>query len=115
LQGLSWLSTPSNKKIERTLSIPRRLVRRPDATLENEMTKKIVVTQYISLDGVIEDPAGMENSGLGNWTGPFSRGPEGDRFKLEELLAADCLIFGRATYEAFAAALATYEGRERHG
>ena len=72
--------------------------------MDNEMTKKIVVTEYISLDGVIEDPVGMENSGLGNWTGPFSRGPEGDRFKLEELLAADCLIFGRATYEAFAAA-----------
>jgi dihydrofolate reductase len=68
------------------------------------MTRKIVVTEYISLDGVIEDPVGMENSGLGNWTGPYSRGPEGDRFKLEELLAADCLIFGRATYEAFAAA-----------
>ena len=66
------------------------------------MGKKIVVTEYISLDGVIEDPAGMENSGLGNWTGPFSRGPEGDRFKLEELLTADCLIFGRATYDAFA-------------
>ena len=68
------------------------------------MTKKIVVTEYISLDGVIEDPVGMENSGLGNWTGPFSRGPGGDRFKLDELLAADCLIFGRATYDAFAAA-----------
>lgn len=66
------------------------------------MSKKIVVTEYISLDGVIEDPTGMENSGLGNWTGPFSRGPEGDQFKLEELLAADCLIFGRATYDAFA-------------
>ena len=66
------------------------------------MTKKIVVTEYISLDGVMEDPVGMEGSGLGNWTGPFSRGHEGDRFKLEELLAADCLIFGRATYDAFA-------------
>jgi dihydrofolate reductase len=77
----------------------------PKATkTENYMAKKIVVTQYISLDGVIEDPVGMENSGLGNWTGPFSRGPEGDRFKLEELFAADALIFGRTTYEAFAAA-----------
>ena len=73
-------------------------------TVESEMTRKIVVTEYISLDGVIEDPVGMEDSGLGNWTGPFSRGPEGDRFKLEELLAANCLIFGRATYDAFAAA-----------
>src|SRR5882757_8448763 len=77
----------------------------PKATkTENYMAKKIVVTQYMSLDGVIEDPVGMEHSGLGNWTGPFSRGPEGDRFKLEELFAADALIFGRATYEAFAAA-----------
>ena len=67
------------------------------------MTKRVVVTEYISLDGVIEDPVGMENSGLGNWTGPFRRGPEGDRFKLDELLAADCLIFGRVTYDAFAA------------
>jgi hypothetical protein len=67
------------------------------------VTKKIVVTEYVSIDGVIEDPVGMENSGLGNWTGPFSRGPEGDKFKLEELQAADSLIFGRVTYEAFAA------------
>jgi dihydrofolate reductase len=65
---------------------------------------KIVVTEYCSLDGVIEDPVGMENSGLGDWTGSFSRGPEGDRFKHEELLGADGLIFGRKTYEAFAAA-----------
>lgn len=67
------------------------------------MTRKIVVTDYISLDGVIEDPVGMEGSGLGNWTGPFKRGPAGDRFKMDELLAADCLIFGRVTYDAFAA------------
>lgn len=68
------------------------------------MAKKIVATNYISLDGVIEDPVGMENSGLGNWTGPFSRGPKGDRFKHDELFAAGALIFGRTTYEAFAAA-----------
>jgi dihydrofolate reductase len=68
------------------------------------MPKRIVVTQYMSLDGVIEDPVGMENSGLGNWTGPFSRGPEGDRFKHDELMQADSLIFGRTTYAAFAAA-----------
>jgi dihydrofolate reductase len=64
---------------------------------------KIVVTQYVSLDGVLEDPVGMEDSGLGNWTGPFSRGPGGDRFKVEELFAAGGLILGRKTYEPFAA------------
>jgi len=68
------------------------------------MSKKIIVTEYISVDGVIEDPVGMEGSGLGNWTGPFSRGPAGDKFKHEELMQADSLIFGRVTYEAFAAA-----------
>jgi dihydrofolate reductase len=68
------------------------------------MTRKIIVTEYISLDGVIEDPVGMEGSGLGNWTGPFSRGPEGDKFKHEELMQAESLIFGRTTYEGFAGA-----------
>jgi dihydrofolate reductase len=68
------------------------------------MSKKIIVTEYMSLDGVIEDPVGMEDSGLGDWTGPFSRGPEGDKFKHDELMEADSLIFGRATYAAFAAA-----------
>jgi dihydrofolate reductase len=68
------------------------------------MTRQIVVTEYVSLDGVIEDPVGMESSGLGNWTGPFSRGPDGDTFKHEELQSADSLIFGRKTYDAFAGA-----------
>jgi dihydrofolate reductase len=67
------------------------------------MTGRIIATDYVSLDGVIEDPVGMENSGLGDWTGPFTRGPEGDRFKLEELTNAEALIFGRLTYDAFAA------------
>ncbi|GLS21947.1 pyrimidine reductase [Labrys miyagiensis] len=67
------------------------------------MPRKIVVTEYISLDGVIEDPVGMENSGLGDWTGPFERGPEGDKFKHEEMLAAEAVLLGRVTYDAFAA------------
>jgi dihydrofolate reductase len=72
--------------------------------MESVMPRKIIVTEYISLDGVIEDPVGMEESGLGNWTGPFSRGAEGDRFKHDELMQADSLILGRTTYTAFAAA-----------
>jgi dihydrofolate reductase len=67
------------------------------------MPRNIIVTQYISLDGVIEDPVGMEDSGLGDWTGPFSRGQEGDRFKHDELFGSDALLLGRATYDAFAA------------
>lgn len=64
---------------------------------------KIIATQYISLDGVIEDPVGMENSGLGDWTGPFTRGAEGDKFKDDELRDAAAVLLGRRTYEPFAA------------
>jgi len=67
------------------------------------MPRKIVATDYISLDGVVQDPVGMENSGLGDWTGPFRRGPEGDRLKHEELMAASALLLGRITYDGFAA------------
>ncbi len=64
---------------------------------------KIIATQYISLDGVIEDPVGMENTGLGNWVGAYERGPEGDAFKDKELNDAAAVMLGRRTYEAFAA------------
>lgn len=67
------------------------------------MPRKLVVSQYVSLDGVTEDPVGMEGSGLGDWTGPFKRGPEGDAFKVAELFAADAVLLGRVTYDAFAA------------
>jgi len=67
------------------------------------MPRKIVATDYISLDGVVQDPVGMENSGLGDWTGPFRRGSEGDRLKHEELMAASALLLGRVTYDGFAA------------
>ena len=66
------------------------------------MPRKIIVSQYMSLDGVIQDPVGMESSGLGNWTGPFKRGPEGDQFKHEELFQSETLLLGRVTYDAFA-------------
>jgi dihydrofolate reductase len=67
------------------------------------MPARLVATEYVSLDGVIEDPVGMEGTGLGNWTGPFKRGPEGDKFKYEELLASGALLLGRRTYDGFAA------------
>ena len=66
------------------------------------MPRKLVVSVYVSLDGVVQDPVGMENSGLGNWVGPFSRGPEGDEIMHQELWAADIALMGRTTYEGFA-------------
>jgi dihydrofolate reductase len=73
--------------------------------------RKIIATLYISLDGVVEDPVGMENSGLGNWIGPFSRGPEGDKFKDEELDDAAAVMLGRRTYDGFAAVWPTVKSR----
>jgi dihydrofolate reductase len=67
------------------------------------MANKLIAIQYMSLDGVIQDPVGMENSGLGDWTGPFKRGPEGDQFQLAALKRAHAVILGRVTYDGFAA------------
>lgn len=75
----------------------------PGVKVGKHMARKIVVTDYVSLDGVVEDPVGMEGTGLGNWTGPYKRGPKGDKFKHDELLAADILLLGRRTYAGFAA------------
>jgi dihydrofolate reductase len=63
---------------------------------------KIVVTEFISLDGVIEDPGGSEDFVHGGWTFEIERGEEGDRFKLGELEEAAAQLFGRVTYEGFA-------------
>ncbi|HVY78734.1 MAG TPA: dihydrofolate reductase family protein [Solirubrobacterales bacterium] len=65
---------------------------------------KIVVTEFVSLDGVIEDPGGTEGYRHGGWTFEFDRGEEGDKFKLDELREAEAQLLGRVTYEGFAAA-----------
>jgi dihydrofolate reductase len=65
---------------------------------------QLVVTEFITLDGVFEDPGGAEGFQDGGWAFKFDRGQEGDRFKLDELLAADVQLLGRRTYEGFAAA-----------
>jgi dihydrofolate reductase len=65
---------------------------------------RIVVTEFISLDGVIEAPGGGEDYRHGGWTFEIERGEEGDRFKLEELREAEVQLLGRVTYEGFAAA-----------
>ena len=65
---------------------------------------RIVVSEFVTLDGVIEDPGGAEKSPSGGWAFKFDRGEEGNRFKSEELMAADALLLGRHTYEGFAVA-----------
>jgi dihydrofolate reductase len=71
---------------------------------------KIVVTEFVSLDGVMEDPGGAEDFKYGGWTFEISRGDEGDKFKLDETMGADALLLGRRTYEGFAAAWPSREG-----
>jgi len=66
--------------------------------------RKVVISEFITLDGVMEDPGGAENTERGGWAFMFQRGPEGDQFKVDELMAADALLLGRKTYEGFAAA-----------
>ncbi len=66
--------------------------------------RTVVVSEFISVDGVIEDPGGSEGFAGGGWAFRFGRGPEGDKFKLDEVLEADALLLGRRTYEAFAQA-----------
>jgi dihydrofolate reductase len=70
---------------------------------------RIVVSEFVSLDGVMEDPGGAEGTRHAGWTFRFDRGPEGDRFKLEELLDAEALLLGRVTYQGFAAAWPSME------
>jgi dihydrofolate reductase len=71
---------------------------------------RIVVTEFVSLDGVMEDPGGSENFKYGGWTFEISRGEEGDKFKLDETLETEALLLGRVTYEGFAAAWPSREG-----
>ena len=65
---------------------------------------KVVVSQFISVDGVVEDPGGSEQWERGGWAFKFDRGPEGDGFKLDEVMASEALLLGRVTYEGFAEA-----------
>jgi dihydrofolate reductase len=65
---------------------------------------KLVVSEFITLDGVVEDPGGAESFEHGGWSFKFEQGPEGEQYKLDEVLAADALLLGRVTYEGFAAA-----------
>jgi dihydrofolate reductase len=68
--------------------------------------RKIIVTEYVTLDGVMEDPGGGEKSKHGAWSFPFWS-DEAAKFKFDELFASDALLLGRVTYEGFAKAWPT--------
>jgi dihydrofolate reductase len=72
--------------------------------------RKVIVSEFITLDGVMEDPGGAEKFERGGWAFQFDRGPEGDKFKLDEVMASDALLLGRKTYQGFAEAWPTRTG-----
>jgi dihydrofolate reductase len=71
---------------------------------------RIIVTEFVSLDGVMEDPGGAEEFEHGGWTFEIDRGADGDAFKLDETRETDALLLGRVTYQGFAAAWPKMEG-----
>jgi dihydrofolate reductase len=75
---------------------------------------KIVVSEFVSLDGVMEDPGGAEGTKHGGWTFPFGSA-EQEQFKFDELFQADALLLGRRTYQGFVAAWPTMPGTGAYG
>jgi len=71
---------------------------------------KLVVTEFVSIDGVFEDPGGAEDFEHGGWTFEYDRGDDGDKFKLDEVMEAEVNLLGRKTYESFAEAWPQREG-----
>ena len=76
---------------------------------------KLIASEFVSLDGVFEAPGPGEEFKHAGWTFAFDRGEDGNRFKFEELMAADAQLLGRVTYEGFAAAWPTMEGTGEFG
>jgi len=74
------------------------------------MAARIVVTEFVSLDGVMEAPGGEPDFKYPGWTFEFERGDDGNQFKLDEAMGADALLLGRRTYESFAGAWPEREG-----
>jgi len=71
---------------------------------------KLVVSEFSTLDGVVEDPGGSEDFERGGWAFQFNRGDDGDGFKLDEVMASEALLLGRVTYEGFAEAWPQRQG-----
>src|SRR5215211_667901 len=75
---------------------------------------RVIVSEFVTLDGVMEDPGGAEGFEHGGWAFHFERGPEGDKFKLDEVLASDALLLSRIRPEASAPPLTDYVRPAQH-
>ena len=76
--------------------------------------RKIIVSEFVSLDGVIEDPGGSEKSRHGGWTFLYWSDDIG-KYKADELFACDAQLLGRVTYQGFASSWPTMEGTGEFG
>jgi dihydrofolate reductase len=76
---------------------------------------KLVVSEFITLDGVIESPGPGDDFEHAGWSFAYSRGEEGDKFKYDELMAADAQLLGRVTYQGFAQAWPNMTGAGEFG
>jgi hypothetical protein len=74
------------------------------------MMGKQVVSEFVSIDGVFEDPGGAESYEHGGWTFEYDRGDDGNQFKVDELMEAEVQLLGRVTYQGFAEAWPSREG-----
>jgi dihydrofolate reductase len=81
-----------------------------NTTEEENQMGKLVVTEFVSVDGVFEDPGGGEDYEHGGWTFEYDRGDGGNKFKLDEVMESEVQLLGRVTYEGFAAAWPSREG-----
>jgi dihydrofolate reductase len=77
---------------------------------KEDQVGRIIATEFMSVDGVVEAPGGGEDFKHGGWSFEFDRGEEGDKFKLDETLSSEALLLGRVTYEGFAAAWPSRDG-----
>jgi dihydrofolate reductase len=73
---------------------------------------KVVVSQFVTLDGIFQDPGGTGELDRGGWAFQFDRGPEGNQFKFDEVMAAGALLLGRVTYQGFAQAWPSIQDEE---
>jgi dihydrofolate reductase len=71
---------------------------------------RVIVTEFVTLDGVFEDPGGSEELDRGGWAFRFERGEDGDKFKLDETMGSEALLLGRRTFEGFAQHWPSREG-----
>jgi dihydrofolate reductase len=71
---------------------------------------RIIVTEFVSLDGVMEDPGGAENYKHRGWSFQFDRGEGANQLKVDETNDSEALLLGRVTYEGFAAAWPSRDG-----